>query len=55
MKEKVTSVKMELPHSHKPKGDQILHEKEYNTGHGLSAIPNEVHREIWSEPRQQEV
>ena len=38
-----------------PKGDHIPHEQEYNTRHGISAIPNEVCGEIRRQPRQPEV
>ena len=38
-----------------PKGDHIPHEKEYNTRHGISAIPNEVRGEIRRQPRQSEI
>ena len=34
---------------------RILHEKEYNTGHGIPAIPNEVRGEIRRQPGQPEV
>lgn len=51
----VSRVIVKLPHQTSPKGDHIPHEKKYNTRHGLSAIPNEVHREIRREPRQPEV
>ena len=51
----VSRVIVKLPHQTSPKGDHIPHEQKYNTRHGLSAIPNEVHREIRREPRQPEV
>ena len=51
----VSCVKVELPHSNFLKGDHIPHEQEYNTRHGLQAIPNEVRREIRRQPRQPEV
>ena len=51
----VSCVKVELPYNNFPKGDHIPHEQEYNTRHGLQAIPNEVRREIWRQPRQPEV
>ena len=38
-----------------PKGAHIPHEQEYNTRHGISAIPNEVCGEIRRQPRQPEV
>ena len=31
-------------HTNCTRGDQILHEQEYNTGHGVSTIPDEVRR-----------
>ena len=37
------------------RGGHILHEQEYNTGHGISAIPDEVCGEIWRQPCQPEV
>ena len=55
MKDMVSWVIVKLPHQTSPKGDHIPHEQEYNTRHGLSAIPNEVRREIWRQPRQPEV
>ena len=36
------------------KGDHIPHEQEYNTGRGVSAIPNEVRGAVRREPCQQE-
>ena len=51
----VSWVIVKLPHQTSPKGDHIPHEQKYNTRHGLSAIPNEVHREIRRQPRQPEV
>ena len=55
MKDKASSVIVELLHNNLTRGDHILHEKEYNTGHGVSAIPNAVRRKIWREPCQPEV
>ena len=55
MKDMVSWVIVKLPHQTIPKGDHIPHEQKYNTRHGLSAIPNEVHREIRRQPRQPEV
>ena len=55
MKDKVSSVIVELPHTNCMRGDHILHEQEYDTGHGVSAIPDEVRRKIWRQPRQPEV
>ncbi len=37
------------------RGDHILHEQKYNTGHGVSAIPNEICGEIWRQPGQPKV
>ena len=37
------------------RGGHILHEQEYNTGHGISAIPDEVCGEIRREPGQPEI
>ena len=55
MRNKVSWVKIELGHNTCPKGDHIPHEKKYNTGHGISAIPHAVCREIRCEPRQSEI
>ena len=55
MRNMVSWVIVKLPHQTSPKGDHIPHEQEYNTRHGLSAIPNEVRREIRRQPRQPEV
>ena len=55
MRNRVSYVKVELPHTNQTKGDHIPHEQEYNTGHGISAIPNEVRREVQREPCQSEV
>ena len=55
MKESAKSVIVELPHTNEPKGDRTPHEQEYNTGYGLSAIPNEVRGEIWCGTSQPEV
>lgn len=52
MKDMVSWVIVKLPHQTSPKGDHIPHEQK---DHGLSAIPNEVHREIRRQPRQPEV
>lgn len=32
----------------------VRKEAEYNTGHGISAISNEIRREIWCEPSRPE-
>ena len=55
MRNMVSWVIVKLPHQTSPKGDHIPHEQEYNTRHGLSAIPNEVRRKIRRQPRQPEV
>lgn len=55
MRNMVSWVIVKLSHQTSPKGDHIPHEQEYNTRHGLSAIPNEVRREIRCQPRQSEV
>ena len=47
MKDKASSVIVELRNTNLTKGDHILHEQKYNTGHGVSAIPNEICGEIW--------
>ena len=54
-KDEAASVKVELPHSTQPREDHILHEQEYNTGHGVQAIPNEIRGEVWRQPSQPEV
>ena len=51
----VSWVIVKLPHQTSPKGDHIPHEQEYNTRHGISAIPNEICGEIRCQPRQPEV
>lgn len=55
MKDKALSVKVELSHHNLTKGGHILHEQEYNTGHGVQAILNEVCGEIRREPGLPEV
>ena len=55
MKDKASSVIVELPHTNCTRGDHILHEQEYNTGHAVSAIPDEVRRKIWRQPGQPEI
>ena len=47
MKDKASSVIVELRDTNLTKGEHILHEQKYNTGHGVSAIPNEICGEIW--------
>lgn len=36
-------------------GGRILHEQEYNTGHGIPAVPDEIGGEIWRQPCRPEV
>ena len=55
MKDKALSVKVELRHNNLAKGGHILHEQKYNTGHGVSAIPDEIRSEIRCQPGQQKV
>ena len=52
MKDRAKSVKVELPHNNLTKGGHILHEQEYNTGHGVQAILNEIRGEIRRQPCQ---
>ena len=47
MKDKATSVIVEVADNNCTRGGHILHEQKYNTGHAVSAIPNEVRRKIW--------
>ena len=55
MKDRALSVKVELPHNNLTKGGHILHEQEYNTGHGVQAIPDEIRGEIRRQPCQPEI
>ena len=55
MKDKVSSVIVEVADNNCTRGGHILHEQEYNTGHGISAIPDEVCREIRRQPGQPEI
>ena len=55
MKDKVSSVIVEVASNNRTRGDQILHEQEYDTGHGVSAIPDEIRREIRRQPCQPEI
>ena len=55
MKDKASSVKVEVADNNLMRGGHILHEDEYNTGHGISAIPDEICGEIRRQPRQPEV
>ena len=50
-----SSDKVELPHNNLMRGGHILHEQAYNTGHGVSAIPDEIRGELRGQPRQPEV
>ena len=42
MKDKASSVKVGVADNNLTRGGHILHEQEHNTGHGVSAIPDEV-------------
>ena len=55
MKDKASSVIVGVADNNCTKGGHILHEQEYNTGHGVSAISDEIRREIRSQPSQPEV
>ena len=55
MKDRALSVKVELSHNNLTKGGHILHEQEYNTGHGVQAILNEIRGKIRRQPGQPEV
>ena len=55
MKDKASWVKVEVADNNLTKGDHILHDQKYNTGHGVSAIPDEICGEIRREPGQPEV
>ena len=50
MKDKASWVKVEVVKNNSTKGDHILHEQEYNTGHGISTIPDEIRGEIRCQP-----
>ena len=50
-----SSDKVELPHNNLMRGGHILHEQAYSTGHGVSAIPDEIRGELRGQPRQPEV
>ena len=54
-KDEAASVKVELPYLNKTERGRILHEKKFNTGHGIPAILNEVRREIRRQPGQPDV
>ena len=55
MKDEASSVIVELPHNNHPKGGHILHEQQYNTGHGLQAILDEVRAEVRRQPREPQI
>ena len=55
MKDKAQSVKVEVADNNSTRGGHILHEQEYNTGHGISAILDEIRGEIRRDPCQPEV
>ena len=55
MKDKGSSVIVELPHTNCTRGGHILHEQEYNTRHGIPAIPDEVCGETRRQAGQPEV
>ena len=55
MKDKASSVIVEVASNNRTRGGHILHEQEYNTRHGISAIPDEIRRKIWRQPRQPQV
>ena len=55
MKDKASSVIVEVADNNLTRGGHIIHEQEYNTGHDVSAIPNEVRGEIRRQPGQPEV
>ena len=55
MKDKASSVIVGVADNNLTRGGHILHEQEYNTGHGVSAIPDEVRGEIRRQPCQPKV
>ena len=55
MKDRATSVIVEVASNNRTRGGHILHEQEYNTGHGVSAIPDEVRGETRRQTSQPEV
>ena len=55
MKDRASSVKVGAVDNNLTRGGHILHEQEYNTGHGVSAISDEIRGEIRRQPRQPEV
>lgn len=55
MKDKPSSVIVELLHTSLTREAHILHGQEYNTGHSISsAIPDEIREEMRREPYQPE-
>ena len=52
MRDMVSCDKAELPHQLIRKRDHIPHSQENNTGHGISAIPDEEHGELRLRVRQ---
>ena len=55
MKDRASSVKVEVADNNLTRGGHILHGKEYNTGHGISAILDEIRGKIRREPSQPEI
>ena len=55
MKDKASSDIVGVADNSLTRGGHILHEQEYNTGHGIPAIPDEVRGEIRRQPCQPEV
>ena len=55
MKDRASSVKVGAVDNNLTRGGHILHEQEYNTGHGVSAIPDEVRGETRRQASQPEV
>ena len=55
MKDRASSVKVEVADNNSTREGHILHEQEYNTGHGISAITNEICGEIQRQPNRLEV
>ena len=55
MKDRASSVIVEVADNNVTRGGHILHEQDYNTGHGVSAISNEICREVRRQPCQPEV
>lgn len=48
----VSSAKAESTHKTNLRGDHILHEKGYSTGHGIPAISDEIRGEVRCKPRR---